>query len=172
MSRLVFACGTPHGGALESTLALARLEAAAGREVIVVVATDDPYGRLPTLTGFLVRVRTRSPRLGAVLWWLHDVVSGRGAAVAEHGVSVHRVSDVPAAVRRLLRRGDVVVMNSMRLLDLRRTSRFAATASANGDGARRRAMQSRSVVLYVAVMACLGMGRYVGGRRVFRGRLE
>mgnify|MGYP003348953980 FL=1 len=77
-----------------------------------------------------LRVRTRSPRLGAVLWWLHDVVSGRGAAIAEHGVSVHRVSDVPAAVRRLLRRGDVVVMNSMRLLDLRRTARFAAAASA------------------------------------------
>jgi len=130
VSRLIFACGAPHGGALESTLALARLEAARGREVIVLVASGDPYDRMPAVVGLLVRLRRHNRPIGELGWWLHDALAGRGAVVERLGQSVRLVADVPSAVRKIVRSEDILVMNSLRCVDLERLARLGSRASA------------------------------------------
>lgn len=122
---ITFACGTPHGGALESTLSLARQAASAGHEVCVIVASADPYRRLPRLTSLLVHVGRASERLGGLVWRLHDQLSSQAPEVLRDGHRVAVAVDVPAAARRLVPPGGLLVANSMRRLDLERLLQIA-----------------------------------------------
>lgn len=120
MSAFVFACGAPHGGSVDSTLALARLVAVAGNEVDVVIADVDPYSRAPRATAAIVRLNRANRRLGAAVWRVHDALAPRGTVEMIDGVRVTRTADVPSAVRTIGTSGAVIVANSMRRLDLER----------------------------------------------------
>lgn len=119
MASITFACGAPTGGALASTTALAEQAAAAGHAVRLVVAAVDAYDRLPRLTSALVRAERASRLVGTAAWWLHDALSATTTPPAG-GSLVERAADVPAAVGRLHEPGALLVINSVRRLDLRR----------------------------------------------------
>lgn len=119
MAAVTFACGATMGGAVHSTVALAEEAAAAGHEVRLVVASEDPYARLPRLTSALVRLERGSKGLGAIAWRVHDRLSW-STTVTAGAVPLERASDLPAAVGRVHPPGGLLVINSVRHLDLRR----------------------------------------------------
>jgi glycosyltransferase involved in cell wall biosynthesis len=124
MSRLLrpitFACGTPHGGALDSTASLASCAIAAGREVTMVVAAGDSYSRARRVQAGLVRAARVNRLAGRVGWRLHDSLSGATSPEIYADVPILRARDLPAAVARHHRPGGVIVANSVRRLDLER----------------------------------------------------
>ena len=124
VASITFACGAPVGGAVASTLALAQQAVAAGHDVRLVVASGDPYERLPRLTSALVRVGRRSERLGRLAWTFHDRLSSRTTRT-DGSPTIERASDVPAAVGRVHRPGALLVINSVRHLDLERLHAIA-----------------------------------------------
>jgi glycosyltransferase involved in cell wall biosynthesis len=119
VASITFACGAPTGGALASTTALAEEAVAAGHSVRLVVAAVDAYGRLPRLTSALVRAEAASRFVGAAAWRVHDALSATTDPRPEASL-VERAADVPAAVRHLHEPGALLVINSVRRLDLRR----------------------------------------------------
>lgn len=131
MASITFACGTFHGGAVDSTLALAAHASVVGHSVRVVLAAGDAYERLPRLTGALVRVDRRSRHLGSAAWRLHDRFSAATVVEPGHAVSVERARDVPAAVGRLHERGGLLVINSVRRLDLERLLELGRTSESH-----------------------------------------
>jgi glycosyltransferase involved in cell wall biosynthesis len=117
---LAFACGTPHGGALASTLALAELAAAHGHDVHVIAPASDPYSANRVRIGAAVRAERVSTPLGRAVWRGVEL-SLRGATRQDHPtIAFWRARDVPAAIRALDRRPDAVIVNSMRSLDIGR----------------------------------------------------
>ncbi len=117
---VVFACGAPWGGALESTLSLAEAALADGRDVVFIAATRDAYEVRKRLAGGLVRLSAVSPWLGSLGWNVQDRLTRQGVLKKRGDLLVCWSPDVPAAVRRVLAKGDVVVANSLRPLDLSR----------------------------------------------------
>jgi glycosyltransferase involved in cell wall biosynthesis len=107
------------GGAVDSTVSLAAQARAAGHATRLIIAAGDSYARRPRLMAGLVRMERASSSLGSVAWRVHDwlsaaTVGATGACMAE------RAGDVPAAVRRLHEPGALLVINSVRQLDLAR----------------------------------------------------
>lgn len=119
VASITFACGAPVGGAVASTAALAEQAVRAGHSVRLIVAAGDAYARLPRLTAALVRAQRASRGVGAAAWHIHDVLSASTAG-ADDGSIIERASDVPAAVGRLHEPGALLVINSVRRLDLGR----------------------------------------------------
>jgi glycosyltransferase involved in cell wall biosynthesis len=128
VASITFACGTPMGGAVDSTLALAEQAVVAGHSVRVVVAAGDSYARLPRLTAAMVRLEARSRRAGRLVWKVHDRLSARTDAVDHGSITISRAGDVPAAVGRLHEPGALLVVNSVRRLDLARLLDLAERA--------------------------------------------
>ncbi len=127
-SSIIFACGTPYGGALDSTLTVARFGRDSGFRVDVVVADQDPYRTRPRLTGALVKVARTSKKLGSVAWRIYDRAFSRTSQGVANGVDVRRTSDVAAAITRIAVRGDLIVVNSVRKIDLQRITAHARQA--------------------------------------------
>ena len=118
--QIIFVCGTPHGGALDSTVALARCAIDAGHKVEVVVAAADLYATNRRLNALIVRMGRWSGRLRSLLWSGYERWYGTSRREVIGGVRALRAQDVVGASRRLLRGGDVLVVNSVRRLDLER----------------------------------------------------
>lgn len=127
---LVFASGTPHGGAVESTLSLAEQAVAVGYDVQVLVAAGNAYDYAPRLTGALVRVSRLNAGLGRQGWQLHDRFAHRSRPWAHPRLAVERARDVPSALCRAIAAGDTVVLNSMRRVDLERSVDIVAARQA------------------------------------------
>jgi hypothetical protein len=118
VASITFVCGTPIGGAVDSTVSLAEQARAHGHSVALLVAAKSGYDRLPRVTAGIVRVGERSQQLGAVAWRLHDRLSSRTSS--DPVPLVERASEVVAAARRRHRPGALLVINSVRRLDLQR----------------------------------------------------
>jgi glycosyltransferase involved in cell wall biosynthesis len=125
VANITFACGTPHGGAVDSTLSLAEQAVRAGHQTQLILPAKDPYQTGRRAMAGLVRLQRLSQRLGQFGWTFHDRLAGIGRSEKRCGVEVVTVHDVPAAVRRRHRPGDLIVVNSMRRLDLDRVTRLA-----------------------------------------------
>lgn len=125
MASILFACGTPHGGALDSTMSLARSAVEAGHDVRLVIAARDPYAVRPRLTAALVKVERAAPPLGTACWAAYRCLAGRARATTDGELTTWRATDVPAAVSRVMRSTDLLVVNSVRKLDLRRLAELA-----------------------------------------------
>jgi glycosyltransferase involved in cell wall biosynthesis len=125
LSAVTFACGTPHGGAVDSTVALASCAIEAGHDVVVVVASGDAYSTHPRLQSLLVRLTRINTRLGCAAWALYDRFAARARPDSIGGIAILRAADVPAAVSRRLRSGETLVVNSVRGIDLARLLRMS-----------------------------------------------
>ena len=121
MTRIIFASGTPHGGAVDSTRALAQLAADHGHKVAVLLASVDPYEDQRPIIRVAVKLERRMPFAAPVIWRL--VNRAVSTTTQDRPPSTHCLlaRDVPGALSRLARREDIVVLNSMRTLDLRRS---------------------------------------------------
>lgn len=121
---LVFACGTPVGGAVDSTLALARAALQAGHDVDLVLPAGDPYvtGGFPEAA--IVKLSDRWPRLHEVAWAAYDAVFSK-CDVERLGIEIRRATNFAGCVGRRVRQRSVMVVNSVRRLDLQRLLRTA-----------------------------------------------
>jgi glycosyltransferase involved in cell wall biosynthesis len=124
---ITFVCGTPHGGALDSTVSLAHEAMRQGRAVHVIVSRDDPYRTRPRTTSALVKLEQAWAPLGRQAWRVHDRVASRTRTALLHGVTIERSSNVVGSAARLA--ASVIVANSLRGLDLRRLMHVGAASS-------------------------------------------
>jgi glycosyltransferase involved in cell wall biosynthesis len=124
---ITFVCGTPHGGALDSTVSLASEAMRQGRAVHVIVSRDDPYRTRPRTTSALVKLEQAWAPLGRTAWRVHDRVASRTRPEQLHGVTIERSSNVVGSATRLA--PSVIVANSLRGLDLRRLMDVGAASS-------------------------------------------
>lgn len=85
----------------------------------------DPYRTRRRVMSALVRLERLSRLLGRLGWMFHDRLARGERLENRGGVEVVIVNDVPAAVRRRSRPADLLVVNSMRRLDLDRVIRLA-----------------------------------------------
>jgi glycosyltransferase involved in cell wall biosynthesis len=129
MAAITFVCGTPFGGAVDSTVSLAQQAVAHRHTARVLLPSAFAYDRLPRVTAGIVRLEERSGGLGAAAWRVHDWLSSRTSPtdipLAERG------SDVVAAARRVHPAGGLLVINSVRRLDLRRLLDLADATSSH-----------------------------------------
>ena len=125
---ITFVCGTPHGGAVDSTVALAQCAIAAGHPTTLIVASRDPYSIDRRLNAVLVRLGRRSSRLARLGWRVYERRHRRTASDEVAGVGVVRATDVVAAARRLHPAHGLLVVNSVRRLDLVRLLDVALAA--------------------------------------------
>lgn len=130
VASVIFVCGTPTGGALDSTIELARCGRAHGHDVEVVVAAGDAYRSRRRLHGALVRLERLSARVGAAAWRLHDRFLDDSAPAMFDDVAIWRARDVVATASHLAGSDRVFVVNSVRRLDLRRLVDLAERTSA------------------------------------------
>lgn len=129
MTSILFACGAPHGGAFDSTISLAASAQAAGHHVRLVCASADPYQQRRRLTAALVKARQRHERLGSILWAAHDQLLSGSRDEQLREFVIRRARDLPAAVARIAESADLLVVNSVRRLDLERIIELAAKRS-------------------------------------------
>lgn len=115
---ITFVCGTPHGGALDSTAELHRAAIGRGMSSSLIVAADDLYSSSGLGERIAVRAHRWSPVLGRRCWTVVDWLEGRQVDLDEDR-SV-RVGNLSAAVARLHGTGGLIVVNSVRGLDLER----------------------------------------------------
>jgi glycosyltransferase involved in cell wall biosynthesis len=149
LAPITFVCGTPVGGAVDSTVSLAAQARAAGHDVQLILATRSSYDRLPRVTAGIVRAEDIAKALGAAAWRVHDWASSHTRHDQDHGAE--RAIDVVAAARRLHRPGALLVVNSVRRLDLRRLLDLA-----DGSGSH--------TVWYLREVASLAMAAELGPR--------
>lgn len=116
----MFACGTPYGGALTSTVSLARIASHHGADVRVLAAAGDAYVANRRRIGAAIKLGHVSRRAASVAWHLVELSTRRTELREVDGFPVHRTNDVPAALRALPQRPDAIILNSLRPLDLRR----------------------------------------------------
>jgi glycosyltransferase involved in cell wall biosynthesis len=125
MTEITFACGTPFGGALDSTAALSELARQAGHHVRLVVAATDPYRTRPRTNAALVRLTSVNQTIGRGAWKLHDRIFRSTTDEVYSDVPILRASDVPSAIGHLHGEGGIIVANSIRRLDLERLIHLA-----------------------------------------------
>ena len=121
---VTFVCGTPVGGALDSTIALAEAAASSGHAVRLIVAAIDPYRSRPRLTGAAVKLERKSATLGRLTWSIIDRLTREASTDQVGTVVVEKSSNVSATLAYGHKPDALVVMNSLRPLDLRRILRF------------------------------------------------
>jgi glycosyltransferase involved in cell wall biosynthesis len=96
----------------------------------MIVPMRDPYVTRRRLTAALVKAERLNPRLGSVAWSIHDTVLGASSAETREGVEFRTARDLGAATKRLHPAGGLLVVNSLRRLDLERLLRLTrATGS-------------------------------------------
>lgn len=110
---------------MTSTLALAAIGADHGEHVLVIAPAGDPYRSNRPWISAAVRAEALSDTLGRAAWWAVDRRLGAVTPDVREGHELLRAADVPAAVRGLPVRPSLLVVNSMRSLDLGRLVRFA-----------------------------------------------
>ncbi|CAB4759105.1 unannotated protein [freshwater metagenome] len=126
---ITFVCGTPHGGALDSTVALAQCARDAGHPTTVVVAASDPYSTDRRLNAALVRLSRWSAPLAHSAWRIYERRHRRATRDEVSHFTVLRATDVVAVARSVHPAGGLVVVNSVRRLDLKRLIELAQAMS-------------------------------------------
>jgi glycosyltransferase involved in cell wall biosynthesis len=120
---ITFACGTNEGGALDSTVVLAAAARRHGVHAQVLAPLGEPYTPSRAISA-AVRSRRFGSRIERAAWWsVERVFLSRGSDRSDQ--EIVRVRDVPTATSRLAPRPDLLVVSSMRSLDLGRMACLA-----------------------------------------------
>lgn len=122
MRPITFVCGTPHGGALQSTRSLVAAAREAGHPVRFLVMDKDPYAAWRRTIGALETARQAAPTLGRVGWRAFDRAIGRRPSDA---AQEQRVTNLTGSLARAMRPGELLVVNSVRGLELSRLADLA-----------------------------------------------
>lgn len=86
----------------------------------VIVAAQDAYSAAPRLTGAVVKLETAAPILSRALWSAYGALASDSHHLTDNGLLITRTNDLPGLASKAVRRGDLLVVNSVRRLDLRR----------------------------------------------------
>ena len=95
---VTFVCGTPHGGALDSTLAMAQIAQSNGVTATVIAPQTDPYLKIASRYRWLCDLAPRPQQVERATWTVADRLLRSTTTDAEKP-SLRRAVDVPAALR-------------------------------------------------------------------------
>lgn len=122
MRPITFVCGTPHGGALESTRSLCTTARSAGHPVRLLVMDGDPYTTWRRTTGALEKANRAAPTLARAGWRVFDAATSQRPSTS---TQEQRVANLTGTLARSIRPGELIVVNSVRGLELGRIAAFA-----------------------------------------------